>query len=54
LQQGQVTYGYYGQTFNHFDTYAAFDINDIPLKQFIGEKIVTDEAGTTKALGIKE
>lgn len=48
--QGQITYGFYGQTFNQFDTYEKFDINDIPLIQFIGEK----RNNENKLMGIKE
>lgn len=48
--QGQITYGFYGQTFNHFDTYEKFDINDIPLIQFIGEK----RNDKNELMGIKE
>ncbi len=36
-EQGQITYGFYGRTFNHFDTYANFGISDIPLMQIIGD-----------------
>ena len=36
--QGQVTYGFYGTTFNHFDTYKKIKINDIPLMQVVGEQ----------------
>ena len=36
--QGQITYGFYGTTFNHFDTYKKVIINDIPLIQFVGEQ----------------
>ena len=36
--QGQITYGFYGTTFNHFDTYKKIKINDIPLMQMIGEQ----------------
>lgn len=53
--QGQVTYGFYGTTFNHFDTYAEFNINDIPLVQFIGEKRTYDEENKKyRQLGIRE
>lgn len=48
--QGQITYGFYGQTFNQFDTYEKFEINDIPLIQFIGEK----RNNENKLMGIKE
>lgn len=48
--QGQITYGFYGQTFNQFDTYEKFDINDIPLIQFIGEK----RNNENQLMGIKE
>lgn len=41
--QGQITYGFYGTTFNHFDTYQKININDIPLMQLIGEQ--KDENG---------
>lgn len=37
--QGQITYGFYGKTFNHFDTYAEFKVDDIPLIQFIGKEL---------------
>lgn len=36
--QGQITYSFYGTTFNHFDTYKKIKINDIPLMQMIGEQ----------------
>lgn len=52
--QGQITYGFYGQTFNHFDTYAEFNINDIPLIQFIGDSPYTTASGQVKNKGIKE
>ena len=47
--QGQITYGFYGTTFNHFDTYEKFEINDIPVTQFIGEQILNEQK-----VGIKE
>ena len=36
-EQGQITYGFYGKTFNRFDTFSSFNISDIPLIQFIGD-----------------
>ena len=35
--QGQITYSYYGENLNHFDTYQEIKLSDLPIKQFIGE-----------------
>lgn len=35
--QGQITYSYYGENLNHFDTYQEIKLSDLPVKQFIGE-----------------
>ena len=35
--QGQVTFSYYGENLNHFDTYQEIKLSDLPVKQFIGE-----------------
>lgn len=35
--QGQITFSYYGENLNHFDTYQQIKMSDLPIKQFIGE-----------------
>lgn len=35
--RGQITFSYYGENFNHFDTYQKIKLSDLPIKQFIGE-----------------
>lgn len=35
--QGQITFSYYGENLNHFDTYQQIKMSDLPVKQFIGE-----------------
>ena len=37
LKQGQITYGYYGTSMHHFDTYREIAINNLPVVQLIGE-----------------
>ena len=36
LKQGQITYGYYGTSMHHFDTYREIAINNLPVVQIIG------------------